>query len=117
MCDDPALFFGPKMKTYEQLSARIKELEQGIIDLQLMIWGTDEPKTPFNRLPEAKQLFKRLMKDDEFLSKVRFLRNGRYYYATGKVGNRLSDGMMGREFKSEDDSRCWLYRDLSIEDD
>lgn len=103
--------------TYEQLSARVKELEQGVTDLRLMVWGTNQPKNASNRLPEARKLAERLLKDDEFLQKTFISHNGKEYYATGKIGNRLSDGMMGREFRTDDDSRCWLYRDLSIKDD
>ncbi len=108
--------------TYEQLSARVKELVQGVTDLRLMVWGTEQPqggpnRHVSNRLPEARELTARLLKDDEFLQKTVITHNGQQYYATGKVGNRFVDGMMGREFRTDDDSRCWLYRDLSIKDD
>jgi len=42
--------------------------------------------------------------------------SGEIYYPTGKNGNRLSDGLMGREFASEKNSanRVWLYRDGTV---
>jgi hypothetical protein len=43
--------------------------------------------------------------------------DGEMYYTTGKWGNRISDGMMGREYRSLDDARIWVYRDGTIAKD
>ena len=101
--------------TYEQLSARVKELETGVTAINKLVHAVDFVYP--QRLNEARKFCLRMLQNDDFLQQAVIPHKGQQYYATGKVGNRLSDGMMGREFRTDDDSRCWLYRDLSIKDD
>lgn len=103
--------------TYEQLSARVHELTQGVTDLQAMVWGTDKSDPQFNRLDEARSLSERLLKNDDAFQFGAVKHKGHIYCPTGKWGNRRVDGMMGREMRTPEDARIWQYRDGTIAED
>lgn len=103
------------MQSREYLGVRADELLH-VLKVLLQSKNPDE-KTEAERLAKLIIVGEDKGTNVEFWNKAVLEHDGKTYYRTGKLGNRIKDGMAGIEFRDSQDARIWLYRDLTVSPD